>query len=190
MDQTKSSWRSKKRVWSRNMKIPLRELSVFNMAISWSSTTSGYIDIGDGCWSRNVLATTLRYWWRFWPFSSTRTSNNQRPKIPSIFNFLNQHSKIVTNIWKLSPTSTCHQHLCHYYRNFARKVYLGWWATSSQFDQFQISIRLSNFSIFSAAFCQQLMSKKYSNIRGRCYDEVFAFQLLTMDIIVNIQTTL
>ena len=30
------------------------------------------------------------------------------------------------------------------------------------------------------------MSKKYSNIRGRWYDEVFAFQLLTMDIIVII----
>ena len=32
--------------------------------------SSGYIDIGDGCWRRNVLMTTLRCWWRFWPFSS------------------------------------------------------------------------------------------------------------------------
>ena len=25
----------------------------------------GYIDVGDRCWRRNLLATTLSYWWRF-----------------------------------------------------------------------------------------------------------------------------
>jgi len=25
----------------------------------------GYIDVGDGCWRRKVLVTTLRCWWRF-----------------------------------------------------------------------------------------------------------------------------
>jgi len=29
-----------------------------------------YIDVGDGCWGRNVLVTTLRCWRRFWPFWS------------------------------------------------------------------------------------------------------------------------
>ena len=33
-------------------------------------TSDGYIDVGDGCWRRIVLMTTLRYWWRFWPFWS------------------------------------------------------------------------------------------------------------------------
>ena len=27
-------------------------------------------DVGDGCWRRNVLVTTFRYWWRFLPFWS------------------------------------------------------------------------------------------------------------------------
>ena len=30
----------------------------------------GNIDVGDGCWRRNVLVTTIRCWWRFWPFWS------------------------------------------------------------------------------------------------------------------------
>ena len=33
-----------------------------------------YIYVGDGCWRRNVLATTLRFWCRFWPFSSPTSS--------------------------------------------------------------------------------------------------------------------
>ena len=32
-----------------------------------------FIDVGDGCWRRNVLATILRCWW-FWTFSSTSFS--------------------------------------------------------------------------------------------------------------------
>ena len=35
---------------------------------------NSYIDVGDGCWRRNVLVTTLRCWWRFWPFLSPATS--------------------------------------------------------------------------------------------------------------------
>ena len=27
-----------------------------------------YIDVGSGCWRRNVLFSTLRCWWRFWSF--------------------------------------------------------------------------------------------------------------------------
>ena len=37
-------------------------------------STRGCIDVGDGCWSRNVLATTLRCWWWFWPFMSPTSS--------------------------------------------------------------------------------------------------------------------
>ena len=36
--------------------------------------SEGYIDVGDGCWIRNVLATTFRCWWRFWPFMSPTSS--------------------------------------------------------------------------------------------------------------------
>ena len=60
---------------------------------------SGYTDVGDGCWRRNVLATTLRCWWRFWPSS---------------FNFSVRHGypKDVKHIEIPSPTpENCHQHL-------------------------------------------------------------------------------
>ena len=30
-------------------------------------TKCGYIDVGDGCWRRKVLVTTIRCWWRFLP---------------------------------------------------------------------------------------------------------------------------
>ena len=33
-----------------------------------------YIDVGDGCWKRNVLVTILRCWWRFCPFRSPTSS--------------------------------------------------------------------------------------------------------------------
>ena len=35
-------------------------------------TIFGYIDVGDGWWIRNVLVTTIRCWWRSWPFWSPR----------------------------------------------------------------------------------------------------------------------
>ena len=31
-------------------------------------------DFGDGWWRRNVLATILKCWWQFWPFSSPISS--------------------------------------------------------------------------------------------------------------------
>ena len=31
----------------------------------------GYIDFDDECWRRNVLVTTIRYWWRFWSLTLT-----------------------------------------------------------------------------------------------------------------------
>ena len=34
----------------------------------------GYIDVGDGCWRRNVLVTIWKCWWRFWPFRSPTSS--------------------------------------------------------------------------------------------------------------------
>ena len=30
----------------------------------------GYIDVGDRCWRQNVLVTTIRCLWQFWPFWS------------------------------------------------------------------------------------------------------------------------
>ena len=68
---------------------------------------ASYIDDGDGCWRQNVLATSLRYWWR-----SGR--------------FRHQHSlssKYVTNIEILSPTpKNCHQHLCSHGSDIAMKA--------------------------------------------------------------------
>ena len=55
----------------------------------------GYTDVGDGCWRRNLLVTTLRYWWRFWPVSSP------------ISKFCYQHPKIAINI--KSPKSMLHK---------------------------------------------------------------------------------
>ena len=40
--------------------------------------SGGYIDVGGGCWRRNVLVTALRCWWRFWSFRSpTSTKRHQ-----------------------------------------------------------------------------------------------------------------
>ena len=65
--------------------------------------SKGYIDVGDGCWRRNMLATTLRCWWRFWPILS-----------PTSFFSISvghQHPKVVTNIEILSLTpENRHQH--------------------------------------------------------------------------------
>ena len=52
--------------------------------IKLKSMSVGFIDVGDKCWRRNVLATTIRCWWRLW----------------------SQHPNIVTNV--TSPTSRCH----------------------------------------------------------------------------------
>ena len=78
--------------------------------------SKGYIDVGDGCWRRNMLATTLRCWWRFWPILSTTSSifyssiSVGHQKMSPISKFCNQHLESVINT--KSPTSNCHQHLC------------------------------------------------------------------------------
>ena len=60
----------------------------------------GYIDVGDRRWRRNMLATTLRCWWRVWPFSSQTSS-----PLSFVISVGDQHSKNVTNIETLSPTN-------------------------------------------------------------------------------------
>ena len=54
----------------------------------------GYIDVEDGCWRRDVLATTLWCWWRFWPFLS-----------PTSFIF--QHKRRAPTT-KISISKFCH----------------------------------------------------------------------------------
>ena len=57
----------------------------------------GYIDIGNGCWRRNELVTTLKCWWQFWSFLSPTSS------------IFEHYKRIGINIQKLSPISK----LCH-----------------------------------------------------------------------------
>ena len=81
----------RKNVWSTNHKLnwylnllnfrifrtfEFAELSnSLNFQICWTfELFLGYIDVGDGCWRRNVLVTILRFCWRFWPFSSSTSS--------------------------------------------------------------------------------------------------------------------
>ena len=69
----------------------------------WWRILEGYIGVGDGCGRRNLLETTLRCWWRFWPFLL--------PTFSFIISIGHQHPKDVTNIKstrKFSPTE-CHQ---------------------------------------------------------------------------------
>ena len=40
----------------------------------FASAFDDYIDVGDRCWRRNVLATNLRRWLPFWPFMSSTSS--------------------------------------------------------------------------------------------------------------------
>ena len=44
----------------------------------------GNTDVGDGCWRRNVLVTTLRWWWRVWPFWSPTCKNSHHLKVINI----------------------------------------------------------------------------------------------------------
>ena len=79
----------------------------FSVALFKRFSKNGFSDVGDGCWRRNVLATTLRCGWRFWPFLSPTSSIFQHKRRAPTCN--QRYS--VTYIQKLSP-STCHQHLC------------------------------------------------------------------------------
>jgi len=71
-----------------------------------------YIDVGDVWWRRNVMATNLRCWWRFWPFSSPKFSIFYYKLRAPTSKKCHEYRNWFTNTWKLSPTSTCHQHLC------------------------------------------------------------------------------
>ena len=57
-----------------------------------TSSNDFNIDVGGRCWKRNVLMTTLRFLWRFWPFWS--------PKSTIFFTL----ASVIKN---------CHQHQCH-----------------------------------------------------------------------------
>jgi len=94
-----------------------------NQIVSYAMLTSGYIGVGDGRWRQNVLVTTIRCWWRFWPFSSPTNTFFLQYRRARTFQRCHQHPQIVTdihylftvpsgtNISKMSPTSTnCHQH--------------------------------------------------------------------------------
>ena len=63
----------------------------------------GYIDVDDGCWRRNVLVTTLRCLWRFWPFLSPTSSIFYHWRRPPTTKRCHQYRNSVTNI-HLSPT--------------------------------------------------------------------------------------
>ena len=51
------------------------KIFTFFLKLDWFyGVRIGFIDVGDGCWRRNVLVTILRCWWRFWPFRSPTSS--------------------------------------------------------------------------------------------------------------------
>ena len=76
-------------------------------------------NIGDRCWrnvGRNLLVTTLRFWWRFWPFLSptstfTLASGINIQKMWPTSKFSHHHPQIVINL--KAPKSQCHQNHCH-----------------------------------------------------------------------------
>ena len=73
--------------------------------LQWCRATSMLVT---DVWRWNVLVTTLRCWWQFWPFSSPTSSivygsvGHQHSK--DVINIENSHQHKVTNI-HLSPTS-------------------------------------------------------------------------------------
>ena len=87
-------------------------LSLLTTLKTYNEVIQGYIDIGYGCWRRNVLVTIMRCWWKFWPFWSPtftiflhkcRVSTSQR---------CHQHRNSATNIAKWSTTlSYQHYHI-------------------------------------------------------------------------------
>ena len=63
-------------------------------------------DVGDGCWRRNVLGTTLRCWWQFWPLSSPTFSIFKSTRK---FKRCHRYRNAFTENRKLSPAKS-HQH--------------------------------------------------------------------------------
>ena len=57
------------RMWSRTWNLAWMWSYSNKVIFSWKASV-GYIDVGDGCWRRNVFVTIIRCWWRFWPFWS------------------------------------------------------------------------------------------------------------------------
>ena len=88
----------------------------------------GYIDVGDGCWRRNVLVTTLKCWWRFWPFSSPTPSLN--------ISIGHQHPHNVISIEIRLPTSKSYRQ--HKFTN----VYLSLTSILAQLVAFWLQNRL------------------------------------------------
>ena len=81
-------------------------------------TIFGYIDVGDGWWIRNVLVTTIRCWWRSWPFWSPRftfwaprfTSCHQHHWNPIVrFILINEQTSFSAYIVKMMYATFCMQ---------------------------------------------------------------------------------
>ena len=73
--------------------------------LSYRSYSYGYIDVGDGCWWRDVLVKIWRCWWWFWSFKSpTSTIFQHQRQVPTLKR-CHQDLHPLTNIQKLSLTS-------------------------------------------------------------------------------------
>ena len=92
---------------------------LFGYQLQWCC---GYIDVGDGGWRRNVLVTTLRRWWRFWPFLSPISSifehKLQAPTTKRCHQYRNSVTNLLCdiaiflNVINRSPTiKNCHQYI-------------------------------------------------------------------------------
>ena len=85
----------------------LRHQEYCDSSIWYNHSIHGYINFGDECWRRNVLVTTLRCWWPFWPFLA-----------PTSFNISvgDQHPKIVKNCHQYqNPATNIQKWTCHHY---------------------------------------------------------------------------
>ena len=96
----------------------------------------GCIDVGDRCWRPNMLATTLRCWWRFWPFSSPTSSPlsfdisiGDLHSKTSPTSKLSHQQKVakLKNCQQKSPSFTCHKHLCSH---FSAAFFIKWCVSS------------------------------------------------------------
>ena len=88
----------------------------------------GDIYVGDGCWRRNMLVTTIRCLWRLWAcWSPTSTLFSHTPRAPA-FNDVTK-IEILSPIFDLvinceSLTSQCHQYdLCHGKNDFQNLIH-------------------------------------------------------------------
>ena len=91
---------------SYDMHLTLRWLKIRIIEFSFIFS---YIDVGDGCWGRNVMVTTRRCWWQFWPFWSPTSNMFLHERRAPTSQRCHQHRNFVTNIPRSSPTLG-HQH--------------------------------------------------------------------------------